>query len=544
MEYLHKRQVYVDRYDLHTIEFCLLILKSRKKMLEHEPLKKRQTKEEHAHEVDKAISHILYWQKAEDYQKKEERIKKWMTEDKRVQHRYDTATPPNIKCEHCGKKLKENHRTFNGSDYQTSLISFILICEDCRNIKQVYKNGSEVEPPPPEKCTKCNTEVKVDWRFDKHITTREYTCAKCGNHEKTVDDDTQFWIDFEKKEEHDKELLLKYRDEFCLNEKDGEEAVKVIEHHKLAQEVYEYELSKFEDPAKTLSYHAKKLDTNELEKLLNTSLIPLGYKGLTFGKVDIDRYVIIPFTIQETDTKRKGNDSIRFLTEKMKSLLENTNWRLMKDDLMYRLGYLSGRLKGYEREDDLLTLFDTKTPTRKVPEIDPERMEKYGYGGRGMVGLARIAAEHDGRERIRAKKLVDNPDGYFLQDSDGNGYSCGICRKSMRGSETWWDLNGLRCEDCQRNIKAGVIPVSLLKDYDEWFSLSDTWYMYKIRSNTVQKMVRDNLLVARDLKDEHGKIYCTVLLKDENEEFLKTHPAKTYSLPVVMKDSEGREFTL
>ncbi|MCC7303875.1 zinc ribbon domain-containing protein, partial [bacterium] len=409
MEYFHKRQVYVDRYDLRTIKLCLLFLKSREKMLEQKPFKKRQSQEEYTHEVDKTVNYMLYWHKAEAYQEKEEQIAKWMTEDKRIQRRYDTATPPNMKCEHCGKKMKEDFRTFKGSDYLTSPITFILSCSDCRNIKDIYENGSEVEPPPPSTCDKCKAVVSVDWTFKDHITTRTYTCKKCGNHLETVDDDTKFWEDLKKEEEHDKELLIKYRDEFCLDNEEGEKAVKIVEHYKLAHDVYEYELAKYDDPAKTLSYHAKKLDTNELEKLLNTSLIPIGYKGLTFGKVDIDRYVIIPFTLQDTDTRRKGSDSIRAFTDTMKPMLENTNWRLMKDDVMYRLGYLSGRLKGYEREDDLVSLFATKTPTRKVPEIDPERMEKYGYGGLGMVGLARISAEHEGKERIRAKKLVDNP---------------------------------------------------------------------------------------------------------------------------------------
>jgi len=38
--------------------------------------------------------------------------------------------------------------------------------------------------------------------------------------------------------------------------------------------------------------------------------------------------------------------------------LSDTNWRLMSDGISYRLGYLNGRLRAYEREDDLKTLVE------------------------------------------------------------------------------------------------------------------------------------------------------------------------------------------
>jgi len=36
--------------------------------------------------------------------------------------------------------------------------------------------------------------------------------------------------------------------------------------------------------------------------------------------------------------------------------LEETNWRLMGDGVCYRAGYLSGKLKCYEKEEDLLDI--------------------------------------------------------------------------------------------------------------------------------------------------------------------------------------------
>ncbi len=74
------------------------------------------------------------------------------------------------------------------------------------------------------------------------------------------------------------------------------------------------------------------------------------------------QYVIIPFTVQEANSKRKEYDTTNALKKLLKITLENTNWRLMTDGVSYRLGYVYGRLKGYETEEDLASLFRVKTP--------------------------------------------------------------------------------------------------------------------------------------------------------------------------------------
>jgi hypothetical protein len=48
--------------------------------------------------------------------------------------------------------------------------------------------------------------------------------------------------------------------------------------------------------------------------------------------------------------------SKRTLKKLVDAALKDTNWRLMSDGISYRLGYLSGRLRAYEREEDLKDL--------------------------------------------------------------------------------------------------------------------------------------------------------------------------------------------
>jgi len=77
---------------------------------------------------------------------------------------------------------------------------------------------------------------------------------------------------------------------------------------------------------------------------------------LQLANPEIDKNVVVPFTIQDSKSGRESLASEYDLKQLLKKTLENTNWRLMSDGVSYRLGVLNGRLKGYESEEDLLKL--------------------------------------------------------------------------------------------------------------------------------------------------------------------------------------------
>lgn len=68
------------------------------------------------------------------------------------------------------------------------------------------------------------------------------------------------------------------------------------------------------------------------------------------------RFVAVPFTTQDEKTEREEYDSRKQLKKLIDKTLEKTNWRPMRDDIRYGVGYLSGRLRCYETEDDLVKL--------------------------------------------------------------------------------------------------------------------------------------------------------------------------------------------
>ena len=81
-----------------------------------------------------------------------------------------------------------------------------------------------------------------------------------------------------------------------------------------------------------------------------------GYINLELSKPEIKKDVIIEFTVQDNKTDRGEYDSRIQVQRILKKKLEATNWRLMNDGASYRLGILTGRLRGYENEEDLLRL--------------------------------------------------------------------------------------------------------------------------------------------------------------------------------------------
>jgi len=100
----------------------------------------------------------------------------------------------------------------------------------------------------------------------------------------------------------------------------------------------------------------KKLTVAELQKLLAAALKKEGYINLEFSKLEIGKDVITGFTVQDNKSGRVEYDSRTVLQKLIKQTLSDTNWRLMSEGINYRLGILSGRLRGYENEEDLLKL--------------------------------------------------------------------------------------------------------------------------------------------------------------------------------------------
>jgi hypothetical protein len=100
----------------------------------------------------------------------------------------------------------------------------------------------------------------------------------------------------------------------------------------------------------------KKPKIAELTPLLQPLLEKAGYIELSLDKPEMGKDVFVGFNCLDTKSDRNDYDSKKELEKLVKKGLEDTNWRLMSDGISYRLGYLNGRVRAYEREEDLKKL--------------------------------------------------------------------------------------------------------------------------------------------------------------------------------------------
>lgn len=544
-QHLKPDSYYEDLYDLHTIEECLDWYWKMKDGFTKDRKKKfaKYTDEKFNEEINKCINLLLYNIKGERYKNKSKSIKEWIEKDRFIQEKYDSAIPPpGILCKKCHSSTKITSKDLHGSFEPDSKVLFMFECLKCKKRQALYEDGSEWEYEKP-KCPKCKSPLKCTIKKpSKDILIFIESCTKCSYSQKDITDFEKSRKEREAKEARDKNLLETHRKDFVLDDKAGQEYIEYTEAMEVASVVREEERQKYESPVYQRSLQLKKTTITELEKLLTQSLDKAKFTKLSLDKPEIGQYVIVPFTVRDSDSSRSDRVSSFDLEKVIKGTLEDTNWRLVSNSVIYRLGFLEGRLKGYEQQEDMLKLAGKKEEARPKPKIDEAKRHKYSFNN--IVQLARLFGEHDAIENMRKRRLEKEPDGFFLNDGKV-GYTCGVCRASINGDNTWWDLKGIRCGDCQRNLKAGVIPLEIFDDdygYDVVLRDFDFQYNYGLHSATIRKLKREGFLVGRDLKREDGTVYCTLYLASENKAFLKKYPKKPkMKIEFVNSDNQVRE---
>jgi DNA-directed RNA polymerase subunit RPC12/RpoP len=231
-------------------------------------------------------------------------------------------------------------------------VLFMLKCSRCKKNSAYWQDGTAWELRKTA-CPKCNTPMEeTDIRKAKTVTTT-YTCPACSYSYKDTFDFSS------KKEEPDPEFEVD-RAIFCLIDP------KSLEEHRDAKRRLEgmVELGK-ELKEKEVNKHLydalaklKKLKIPELSPLLEPALKKAGYTEFSLDKPEMGREVTIGFNCLDSKSERGDYESRSALRKLVQQTLKDTNWRLMSEGIHYRLGYLNGRLRVYENEEDLLKLVE------------------------------------------------------------------------------------------------------------------------------------------------------------------------------------------
>lgn len=361
MRYLQEKQYYDDLYDLFTIKECLGFYWDMMDSFDEKRGAKefkKYTNKEFDKEVRKVVSITVNVIAGERYRRKVETIEEWIRNDKETQDIYDSAEPPiGVMCKHYGSsKLEVTTKDFFNRFDEKPKIVFMFKCSSCSRRQAHYDDGTPWKYKKPL-CPKCNAELDSKSTHTEDTSATIESCPKCLYQNKDVFDFKKSAEERKKKDKQDKFLLKKYRKEFCWTDEQGHQYMRTVDNLRRMKDEHTEEEKKAQDPRYQKARKLKKLTVVELKKLLSDQLEKEKFVELKLGEPDMGKFVIVPFTVQEADPDRKGRASQADLSRLMRKVLMKTNWRLMSDGVSYRMGYLSGRLKGYEREGDLVSLF-------------------------------------------------------------------------------------------------------------------------------------------------------------------------------------------
>lgn len=355
MQYLQTEQLYIDRYDLHTIETCLQYYWNLRKGME---VKRNELKdisdEDFNKDLHKALSYTVNAIKIERFRHKTERITEWMDKDRKTQEVYDTARPPEgIRCKECYSDTKLNSKDLFNAYEKDAHVIFMFECVKCHKRQALYTDGREWHYNPP-RCPKCTASLESTMKYKKEVLMTTYTCPSCAYTRTDVDDFAKFHKEQDAQKQKDEKLLAEYRSEFCYTEEVGRQAVESADGIARVMKEWKEREKKEADPLFQQAMKLKKISIVDMEKLIVDAITSQKYIRFTLGQPVMGRFVEVPFTAQDTDGNRSEYDSKNHLKKLITKVLEGTNWRLMSDGISGRLGVLSGRLKGMEQEDDLI----------------------------------------------------------------------------------------------------------------------------------------------------------------------------------------------
>jgi len=361
--YLKDDQYYIDLYDLHTIEKCLRYYRNIRDSLEKKrDIKefKKFNKEEFDREANKVASLVINVIKARRYEHKEEVIHKWMEQDRKMQEKFDNAVPPyEVLCNECFSPTKVILKDMRYLDETNNKVLFMFECPKCKKRQALYEDGTKWHPKKL-RCPTCNSILNKKSEYAKDVLTINYSCPNCSYKNEEIDDFNEIEKECEASEARERKLLAEYREEFCVDDKTGREMLHFFEQLSRIGKEWEEKKRKDRDPLIQKARQLKKLTVAQLKKLIKDTVQKEGYTDLKFGKPEIGKYVIIDFSIIETKDNREEHKSQNTLKKLINELLGDTNWRLMSGGINYRLGILTGRLKAYEREEDLVEIIKKK----------------------------------------------------------------------------------------------------------------------------------------------------------------------------------------
>jgi hypothetical protein len=259
-----------------------------------------------------------------------------------------TRMPVGIYCKSCQKAMELCTHFFDVGDAR---ILFVFECPQGHGPRRaIYPDGREYFFPK-KKCEKCGYGVSEKNRKTKTKIVTTYDCQMCG---KCGTEELNLVV----KEKAEAPITQEEREKYCLRfvgRKTFMEDLMALADVVLEVDAMADVKRKMESSG---ADKIKKLTIPEAEAQLAEAVEGAGFIKFQFEKPELKQMVRVPFTVQDP-SKRSERDSVKVLKGIFKTALSTTNWRLM-GEVNYRLGYLTGALKAFEQDEDLIKLVESE----------------------------------------------------------------------------------------------------------------------------------------------------------------------------------------
>ena len=166
-------------------------------------------------------------------------------------------------------------------------------------------------------------------------------------------------------------------------------------------------------------------------------------------------------------------------------------------------------------------------------EFTTEEVNQAVIGLQNLTGFAFQVAKEEYR---RSKLLEDSPNGFHL-DSGG---TCLICGTFVSKENTWFDKYSLKCMTCQKAIDNKIIPGSVAKNKESWYSKFELDNYFNFKNADIKKYIKQLILKDRIIKGEGNKVHFQLFLIKDNKELLP--PKKLLKSKIVKVLSDGEEY--
>ncbi len=266
-------------------------------------------------------------------QNKRHSIQEWITTDERKDRLVnERPIPPPPYCPKCDSYMKFSDYDFVNNNCD---IQFIFSCGGKTKHNAILESNGKPLTAPKQFCPYCNGVIKTKVKKTKTKITATDSCTIC-----TWSDTIYFDI-------QPKQQLLPISEEerkaYCTDFKKSKGFLHDLEV--LAS------ISAGDDTGYDLS-KIKMLKVADLDKILTEALQKNQFIKLQFEPPKITGHMTIHFSTLDT-SERTEQQSIKTLKKIISEALFFSNWRLMSTEINYRLGYLTGQLKGVDQKEDL-----------------------------------------------------------------------------------------------------------------------------------------------------------------------------------------------